>query len=156
MSTRRGAGAGEIEGRNRGGTTSGSSVESDHRRELSTPRVRLTRIEGVLPWKYYVLHLEELMAETRRLVTISLPPPLLEQAERVAEEENRSKSELVREALRFYIETREVRRLAARERLFELIDRIQARTRGVPASRIRKLVREALAASRRGKQRSTA
>jgi CopG family transcriptional regulator / antitoxin EndoAI len=100
--------------------------------------------------------LEELMAETRRLVTISLPPPLLEQAERVAEEENRSKSELVREALRFYIETREVRRLAARERLFELIDRIQARTRGVPASRIRKLVREALAASRRGKRRSTA
>jgi Arc/MetJ-type ribon-helix-helix transcriptional regulator len=100
--------------------------------------------------------LEELMTETRRLVTISLPPLLLEQAERVAEEENRSKSELVREALRFYIETREVRRLAARERLFELIDRIQARTRGVPASRIRKLVREALAASRRGKQRSTA
>lgn len=96
------------------------------------------------------------MAGTRRLVTISLPPPLLKKAEQVAEEENRSKSELVREALRFYIETREVRKAAARERLFELIDRIQARTRGVPASRIRRVVGEAVRAARRETQRSTA
>jgi Arc/MetJ-type ribon-helix-helix transcriptional regulator len=96
------------------------------------------------------------MAGTRKLVTISLPPPLLKEAERIAAEENRSKSELVREALRFYIETREVRRVAARDRLFKVIDRIQARTHGVVASRIRKLVREAVAASRQGKHRSTA
>jgi CopG family transcriptional regulator / antitoxin EndoAI len=82
---------------------------------------------------------------------ISLPPPLLKEAERVAAEENRSKSELLRVALRFYIETREVRRVAARDRLFEVIDRIQARTHGVAASRIRKLVREAVAAPRRGR-----
>ena len=86
------------------------------------------------------------MAGTRKLVTISLPPRLLKEAERIAAEENRSKSELVREALRFYIETREVRGVAARDRMFEVIDRIQARTRGVAASRIRKLVREAVGA----------
>lgn len=96
------------------------------------------------------------MAGTRRLVTISLPPPLLKKAEQVAEEENRSKSELVREALRFYIETREVRKAAVRERLFELIDRVQARTRGVAALEIRKVVREAVRAARRAAPRSTA
>jgi metal-responsive CopG/Arc/MetJ family transcriptional regulator len=96
------------------------------------------------------------MAGRRKLVTISLPPSLLKEAERIAAVEHRSKSELVREALRFYIETREVRRVAARDRLFEVIDRIQARTRGVAASRIRQLVRETVAASRQGKRRSTA
>lgn len=93
---------------------------------------------------------------TRKLVTISLPPQLLKKAERVAREENRTKSELLREALRFYVETREVRKAAARERLLELVDRVQARTRGVPAKEIRKLVREAIEAVRRAKQRATA
>lgn len=93
---------------------------------------------------------------TRKLVTISLPPPLLKKAERVAREENRTKSELLREALRFYVETREVRKTAARERLLELIDRVQARTRGVPAKEIRKVVQEAIEAVRREKQRATA
>ena len=96
------------------------------------------------------------MSGTRRLVTISLPPPLLRKAQRVAEEENRSKSELLREALRFYIETREVRRAAARERLFDLVARAQARTRGVPAVAIRKLVREAVEAARQTRRRSSA
>ena len=93
---------------------------------------------------------------TRKLVTISLPPPLLKKAERVAREENRTKSELLREALRFYVETREVRKAAVRERLSELVDRAQARTRGVPAREIRKLVREAIEVVRRAKQRATA
>jgi len=93
---------------------------------------------------------------TRKLVTISLPPPLLKKAERVAREENRTKSELLREALRFYVETREVRKAAAREGLLELVDRVQARTRGVPAKEIRKLVREAIEAVRRAKRRATA
>lgn len=96
------------------------------------------------------------MAGTRRLITISLPPPLLEKAERVAEEESRSKSELVREALRFYIESREVRRAVARERLFDLVDRAQARTRGVPVAEVRKVVREAVEAARRQTRRSSA
>lgn len=43
--------------------------------------------------------------------TVSLPPRLIKEAERVAKEEDRTKSELVREALRMYIEERRWRRL---------------------------------------------
>jgi CopG family transcriptional regulator/antitoxin EndoAI len=39
---------------------------------------------------------------TTRVVSITLPPPLLEQAQALAKEENRTMSELVREALRRY------------------------------------------------------
>ena len=85
---------------------------------------------------------------TRKLLTISLPSPLLKQAEQVAEEENRTKSELLREALRFYVETKDIRRTASRERFFSLVDRVQARTRTTPAAEIRKVVREAVAAAR--------
>jgi metal-responsive CopG/Arc/MetJ family transcriptional regulator len=93
---------------------------------------------------------------TRKLVTISLPPPLLKRAEQVAREENRSKSELLREALRFYVDTREVRRAGMRERVGALMDEIQARTKRVPSKEIRKVVREAVEAARRGKRRATA
>lgn len=93
---------------------------------------------------------------TRKLVTISLPPELLEKAEQVAAQENRSKSELLREALRFYIDTAEVRKQASRERLFDLIDRIQARTQGVEPRTVRRVVREAVEAARRAKQRASA
>lgn len=92
----------------------------------------------------------------RKLMTISLPPQLLKKAEQVAREENRTKSELLREALRFYVETREVRKTAARERLFALIGEVQARTKGIPSKEIRKVVREAVEAVRREKQHSTA
>jgi predicted transcriptional regulator len=93
---------------------------------------------------------------TRKLITISLPPELLKKAEHVAQQENRTKSELLREALRFYIDTNEVRRRAARERLFALIDRVQARTRSVPPREIRKLVREAVEAARRARRLASA
>jgi metal-responsive CopG/Arc/MetJ family transcriptional regulator len=93
---------------------------------------------------------------TRKLVTISLPPGLLKKAEQVAREENRTKSELLREALRFYVETRDVRKMATRERLFALISQFQARAQGTPAEEIRKGVREAVESARREKQRSTA
>ncbi len=43
--------------------------------------------------------------------TVSLPPKLIKEAERVAREEDRTKSELVREALRLYIEERRWRKL---------------------------------------------
>jgi metal-responsive CopG/Arc/MetJ family transcriptional regulator len=92
---------------------------------------------------------------TRKLVTISLPPPLLKKAEEVAREENRTKSELLREALRFYVETKEVRRVAARERLGALLDQVQARTKGVRPGRIRKVVGEAVEAARRGRRRAS-
>ena len=67
------------------------------------------------------------LMRSRRLVTISLPPPLLKEAERVAKEEHRNMSELFREALRFYIETRELRREAAKDALFELTVSAQER-----------------------------
>lgn len=54
------------------------------------------------------------------------------------------------------IEMREVRRAAARERLFRFIDRLHARTKGVPAREIRKVVQEAVEAARRAKRRTPA
>ncbi len=48
---------------------------------------------------------------TTGTLTVSLPPELLREAERTAREEKRTKSELVREALRFYIEERRWRKL---------------------------------------------
>ena len=39
-----------------------------------------------------------------RILTLSIPPGLLRQAERIAKEEGRSKSEIFREALRRYVE----------------------------------------------------
>ena len=74
---------------------------------------------------------------------------MVSKAERVAVQENRTKSELVREALRLYIDTSEIRRRATREQLTGLMDRVQARTRGVPSLEIRRLIREAVAAARR-------
>jgi metal-responsive CopG/Arc/MetJ family transcriptional regulator len=92
----------------------------------------------------------------RKLITISVPPPLLKRAEQVVREENRTKSELLREALRFYVDTREIRRAAMRERAGALISEIQARTKGVPPKEVRKVVREAVEAARRRRRRATA
>ena len=93
---------------------------------------------------------------TRKLITISLPPPLLKKAEQLAKQENRTKSELVREALRFYVETQAVRKAASRELLFTLIDQVQSRTQGTPEEEIRKIVAEAVEAARGNKPRSRA
>jgi len=93
---------------------------------------------------------------TRKLITVSLPPPLLKKAERVAKQENRTKSELVREALRFYVETRDVRRLASRERLFPVIEQAQERAQREPARSVRRLIREAVAAARVKSRRARA
>ena len=89
----------------------------------------------------------------RKLITISLPPPLLKQAEAVAREENRTKSELVREALRFYVETRTVRKETARERVAAFLARVDARTGRAPAAEIRRVIREAVAVARQGGRR---
>jgi len=48
---------------------------------------------------------------TTQTWTVSLPPNLVREAERTAKEEDRTKSELVREALRMYIEERHWRKL---------------------------------------------
>jgi len=52
-----------------------------------------------------------------RTITFSLPPEMYEQVQRVKDEEGRDMSELVREALRLYMEDRELRREQRRERL---------------------------------------
>lgn len=52
-----------------------------------------------------------------RTITFSLPPEMFQQVQRVKDEEGRDMSELVREALRLYMEDRELRREARLERL---------------------------------------
>ena len=52
-----------------------------------------------------------------RTITFSLPPEMYGQVQRVKAEEGRDMSELVREALRLYMEDRELRREQLRERL---------------------------------------
>jgi len=78
----------------------------------------------------------------RKLITISLPPPLLKQAAAVAREEHRT------EAIRFYVETRAVRKETTRERIAPLLARIDARTRRAPAAEVRRLIREAVRTGR--------
>ncbi len=51
------------------------------------------------------------MFRLTKLLTISIMPDFLKEVEQVAKEENRTKSELVREALRQYIEDWKWRRL---------------------------------------------
>jgi CopG family transcriptional regulator / antitoxin EndoAI len=48
---------------------------------------------------------------TTRILSVSLPPALVREAERVAKQEGRTKSELFREALRRYVEERRWRGL---------------------------------------------
>lgn len=93
---------------------------------------------------------------TRKLITISLPPPLLRKAEAVAREEHRTKSELLREALRFYVETKDIRRTAVRKRVFDVLDRVQGRTKGVSREEIRGIIRGSIAAVRRTARRASA
>ncbi len=52
-----------------------------------------------------------------RTITFSLPPEMAEQVQAVMREEGRNMSELVREALRLYMEDRELRRQERLERL---------------------------------------
>ena len=52
-----------------------------------------------------------------RTITFSLPPDMFEEVQRVKEAEGRDMSELVREALRLYMEDRELRREQRLERL---------------------------------------
>ena len=55
-----------------------------------------------------------------RTITFSLPPEMFDEVQRVKEEEGRDMSELVREALRLYMEERELRRQQRLERLHSL------------------------------------
>ncbi|MFN2446113.1 MAG: ribbon-helix-helix protein, CopG family [Vicinamibacterales bacterium] len=67
-------------------------------------------------------------------ISITLPPEMLESAQKLAKAENRTMSELVREALRSY----------ERQRRAELIDRARKRAgaRGVTEADVVRIVRE--------------
>jgi CopG family transcriptional regulator/antitoxin EndoAI len=51
------------------------------------------------------------MSRTSRTITFSLPPEMADKMEDVTKEEGRTRSELLREALRRYIEEREWRQI---------------------------------------------
>jgi CopG family transcriptional regulator/antitoxin EndoAI len=48
-----------------------------------------------------------MLSRTSKVLTVSLPPEMLDKAEKIAKEESRTRSELFREALRQYINNRE-------------------------------------------------
>jgi metal-responsive CopG/Arc/MetJ family transcriptional regulator len=72
---------------------------------------------------------------TSKLVTISLLPELLEEAERLAKEEKRSRSEFFREAIRKYIEDKKW------ERLYRY-GRLKAQEQGLVEADVERLVDE--------------
>jgi len=72
---------------------------------------------------------------TTKILSLSLPPKLLREAERAAKTEGRTKSELFREALRRYLleeKVRQLQRYGAR----------QARKLGIKASDVQRLIEE--------------
>ena len=79
---------------------------------------------------------------TSKVLSLSLPPTLLRQAERVAKEEGRTKSELFREALRRYLQEREWRAL-------QQYGARQARRLGVAEADVERLIGEHRKSKRR-------
>ena len=56
------------------------------------------------------------MPTTRKAITISMPPEMAEQVQKVLDEEGRNMSEFVREAIRLYMDEREWLRRERRQR----------------------------------------
>ena len=88
----------------------------------------------------------EVTVRTTKILSLSIPPELLRQAERIAKAEGRSKSELFREALRRYVEERRWRTLqrygAAQMRRLGLteadLDRVVEQSRRAPSRATRR------------------
>lgn len=72
---------------------------------------------------------------TSKLVTISLLPELLEEVERLAKEEKRTRSEFFREAIRRYIEDKKW------ERIYRY-GRLKAQEQGLAEADVERLVDE--------------
>jgi CopG family transcriptional regulator/antitoxin EndoAI len=72
---------------------------------------------------------------TTRVLSISMPPEMLREAERLAREENRTISELVREALRCYRQDRQWQQTLA-------YGRARARALGIRESDVVPLIHE--------------
>ena len=52
------------------------------------------------------------MSRTTKTMTVSLPPAMMDEVDRLCAEEHRTRSELVREAFRLYFATSSARRVA--------------------------------------------
>ena len=72
---------------------------------------------------------------TSKLVTISLLPELLDEVERLAKEEKRTRSEFFREAIRRYIEDKKW------ERIYRY-GRLKAQEKGLAEAEVERLVDE--------------
>ncbi len=72
---------------------------------------------------------------TTKVLSLSLPPGLVKEAERIAKEEGRTKSELFREALRRYIQARKLPGLQQYEAR-------QAQKLGIKETDVERLVEE--------------
>lgn len=68
-------------------------------------------------------------------ITISIMPEMLKQVNRIAKEESRSRSELLREAVRRYIAEKELTRL-------NRYGQTKAREEGIEAEDVDRLIRE--------------
>jgi metal-responsive CopG/Arc/MetJ family transcriptional regulator len=75
---------------------------------------------------------------TSKLVTISLLPELLEEVEKLAKEEKRTRSEFFREAIRRYIEDKKWERIYRYRRL-------KAQEQGLAEAEVERLVDESRA-----------
>lgn len=75
------------------------------------------------------------MLRATKPITISIMPEMLEQVNRIAKEESRSRSELLREAVRRYIAEKELTRL-------NLYGQTKAREQGIKAEDVGRLIRE--------------
>ena len=81
---------------------------------------------------------------TSKIVSITLPPAMVKQADKLARKENRTKSELVREALRRYIVQQEFKELQRYG-----VD--QAKRQGLKPSDVNRLIHEYRAEQASGK-----
>jgi CopG family transcriptional regulator/antitoxin EndoAI len=82
------------------------------------------------------------MGRTTKTLTFSLPPDMAAQIEEIMREEGRTRSELLREALRRYIEDREWRRVLR-------YGEQRAREQGIRPEDVDRLVREYRAEARK-------
>ena len=102
----------------RAGVSSRIGGSTPSMRSTVEPLTRALATTGLLPRYCYGFTLskndrgaQERMARTTTTVTFSLPPDMAAQVDQLVEREGRSRSELVREALRRYIDDAEWRRL---------------------------------------------
>jgi len=85
------------------------------------------------------------MLRTTKLVTISMPPELLEKAEQLARKENRTRSEFFRETVRQYLARGKYQILQKeREEAFSMLEKIWGKMKDEKPEVIEKTIDEIL------------